>query len=77
MTYSLSNIKEGKQPASLFSIPAGYKKITMQMPGMGMGGMGMGKGKGMPGMGGMGKGMPGMGGMGHGKGMGPMPAPGK
>ena len=31
----LSNIKRGKQPASLFQLPAGYKKFEMpKMPGM-------------------------------------------
>ncbi|MHB1455805.1 MAG: DUF4412 domain-containing protein [Armatimonadota bacterium] len=35
----LSNIKEGTQNASLFNLPAGYKKVDPQMPG-GMGGPG-------------------------------------
>ena len=28
----LKNIKVGKQPASLFEVPKGYKKVQMQMP---------------------------------------------
>ena len=39
----LSNIAEGPQPASLFGIPAGYKKMDMGAMG-GMGGMGVGRG---------------------------------
>lgn len=49
----LNNIKEGRQAASLFSIPKGYKKVEMtpmRIPGMG--------GKGMPKFPGMGGRMP-------------------
>lgn len=46
----LKNIKEGNQAISLFSIPKGYKKVTMTPMGMpGMGGKGMPR---IPGMGG-------------------------
>ncbi|MHB1455804.1 MAG: DUF4412 domain-containing protein [Armatimonadota bacterium] len=49
MSYLLSNIKEGKQPTSLFDIPKGYKKVAMPaMGGMGKTTPGMGKGKVMP-----------------------------
>lgn len=66
MSYLLSNIKEGRQPDSLFKLPAGYKKITVPMGGMG-------RGKMMPGMGGMGrnKERPGMMPSPHGKGTAP------
>lgn len=68
MSYILSNIREGKQPGSLFSIPKGYKKMTMPMGGLG------GASRMMPGMRG-GKMMPGMPGMRGGKGMPGMPHP--
>ncbi|MHB0998786.1 MAG: DUF4412 domain-containing protein [Armatimonadota bacterium] len=48
MTTLVSNIKEAKQPDSLFTIPKGYKKQEMPMP-PGTGG-GIPGGQGMPGM---------------------------
>ncbi|MEE8574176.1 MAG: DUF4412 domain-containing protein, partial [Thermodesulfobacteriota bacterium] len=47
MVMELKNLKIGKQPASLFEIPAGYQKFTMpSIPGMPGGGMGGGGGGG-------------------------------
>ncbi|MBI5559783.1 MAG: hypothetical protein HY883_00700 [Deltaproteobacteria bacterium] len=45
-TIEYKNLKAGKQPESLFEIPAGYKKFSMPaMPGMGPGGMPKGMGQ--------------------------------
>ncbi len=41
MTHSLENIKIGPQPASLFQIPAGYKKVNSVEDAMGTSGFGL------------------------------------
>lgn len=48
MSYSLSNIKEGKQAMSIFDLPAGYKKVTMPSTGTAMPGTNRGKGMAPP-----------------------------